>query len=172
MTPQPEGHMASYIGRRELLAAVGGATVAWPLAAAFALATGVSRPALAQDWPARPVRIVVPYAPGGSADTVARITADRLSRTWGQQVVIENKPGAGTNIAAAAVASSDPDGYTIFVGSSSLVTSRLLYRSLPYAPSDLAPVTLVCTFPLLLLVPNSSRVGSVATFNAFARDNE
>src|SRR5262249_7892905 len=100
------------------------------------------------------VRIVVPYAPGGSTDTVARVTADRLSRIWGQQVVIENKPGAGTNIAAAAVASSDPDGYTIFIGSSSLVTSRLLYRSLPYAPSDLAPVTLVATFPLLLLVPN------------------
>src|SRR5262249_11374674 len=80
-----------------------------------------------------------------------------LSRIWGQQVVIENKPGAGTNIAAAAVASSDPDGYTIFIGSSSLVTSRLLYRSLPYAPSDLAPVTLACTFPLLLLVRNIAR---------------
>jgi tripartite-type tricarboxylate transporter receptor subunit TctC len=102
----------------------------------------VSRPALARDWPTRPVRIVVPYAPGGSTDTVARITADQLSRIWGQQVVIENKPGAGTNIAAAAVASSDPYGYTIFIGSPSLVTSRLLYRSLPYAPSDLAPVTL------------------------------
>src|SRR5262244_4169601 len=156
MTPQPEGHMASYIGRRELLAAVGGATVAWPLAAAFALATAVSRPALAQDWPARPVRIVVPYAPGGSTDTVARIAADRLSRIWGEQVVIENKPGAGTNIGAAAVASSDPDGYTMFIGTSSLATSRLLYRSLPYAISDPAPVTLVCTFPLLILAPNSS----------------
>jgi len=132
----------------------------------------VSRSALAQHWPLRPVRIVVPYAPGGSTDTVARITADRLSRIWGQQVVIENKPGGGTNIAAAAVASSDPDGYTIFIGSSSLVTSRLLYRSLPYAPSDLAPVTLVCTFPLLLLVPNSSPARSVAEFIAFARDNK
>jgi tripartite-type tricarboxylate transporter receptor subunit TctC len=131
----------------------------------------MSRPALAQDWPTRPVRIVVPYAPGGSTDTVARITADRLSWIWGQQVVIENKPGAGTNIAAAAVASFDPDGYTIFIGSSSLVTSRLLYRSLPYAPSDLAPV-LVCTFPLLLLVPNSSPARSVAEFIAFARDNK
>jgi tripartite-type tricarboxylate transporter receptor subunit TctC len=85
-------------------------------------------------------------------------------------VVIENKPGAGTNMGAAAVASSDPDGYTIFLGTSSLATSRLLYRSLPYAISDLAPVTLVCTFPLLMVVPNSSPVKSVTEFIAFARE--
>ena len=163
--------MTIYIRRREFMATLGGAAT-WPLAAAFALAPAVSRPALAQGWPARPVRIVVPYAPGGSTDTVARITADRLSRIWGQQVVIENKPGAGTNIAAAAVASSDPDGYTIFIGSSSLVTSRLLYRSLPYAQGDLAPVTLVCTFPLLLLTPNSSPARSVSEFIGFAGSNK
>ena len=144
----------------------------YQLAAAFALAPAVSRPALAEGWPVHPVRIVVPYAPGGSTDTVARITADRMSRIWGQQVLIENKPGAGTNIGAAAVASSDPDGYTIFIGSSSLATSRLLYRSLPYALSDLAPATLVCTFPLLLLAPNSSPARSVAEFIAFARDKK
>ena len=163
--------MAIHIGRREFIATLGGAATC-PLAAAFAFAPAVSRPALAQGWPARPVRIVVPYAPGGSTDTVARITADRLSRIWGQQVLIENKPGAGTNIGAAAVASSDPDGYTIFIGTSSLATSRLLYRSLPYALSDLAPATLVCTFPLLLLTPNSSPARSVAEFIAFARDKK
>jgi len=86
--------------------------------------------------------------------------------------VIENKPGAGTNIGAAAVASSDPDGYTMFMGTSSLATSRLLYRSLPYAISDLAPVTLVCTFPLLMVAPNSSPAKSVAEFIAFARENK
>ena len=150
------------IGRRRLVS----------LAATFALAPAVSRVAFAQAWPSRPVRIVVPYAPGGSTDTVARITADRLSSIWAQQLVIENKPGAGTNIGAAAVASSDPDGYTMFIGSSSLATSRLLYHSLPYAISDLAPVTLVCTFPLLMLVPNSSPAKSIAAFVAFAREKK
>jgi tripartite-type tricarboxylate transporter receptor subunit TctC len=154
---------AIIIDRRRLVA----------LAATFGLAPAVSlRPTFAQAWPTRPVRVVVPYAPGGSTDTVARITADRLSRTWGQQVVIENKPGAGTNIGAAAVASSDPDGYTMFIGTSSLATSRLLYRSLSYAISDLAPVTLVCTFPLLMVVPNSSPAKSVAEFIAFAREKK
>jgi tripartite-type tricarboxylate transporter receptor subunit TctC len=118
------------------------------------------------------VHVVVPYAPGGSTDTVARIVADRLSSIWGQQLVIENRPGAGTNIGAAAVANSDPDGYTIFVGSSSLATSRLLYRSLPYAMSDLAPVTLLCTFPLLMVAPNSSPAKSIATFIALARETK
>jgi tripartite-type tricarboxylate transporter receptor subunit TctC len=118
------------------------------------------------------VHIVVPYAPGGSTDTVARITGDRLSTIWGRQAVIENKPGAGTNIGAAAVASADPDGYTMFIGSSSLATSRLLYRSLPYAISDLAPVALVCMFPLLMLVPNSSPAKSVSDFIAFAREKK
>ena len=153
---------AIIIDRRRLVA----------LAATFALAPTVSRPTFAQAWPSRPVRVVVPYAPGGSTDTVARIAADRLSRTWGQQVVIENKPGAGTNIGAAAVASSDPDRYTMFIGTSFLATSRLLYRSLPYAISDLAPVTLVCTFPLLMVVPNSSPAKSVAEFIAFAREKK
>ena len=143
------------------------------LATTFAIAPAVGRAAFAQAWPSRrPVRIVVPYAPGGSTDTVARITADRLSSIWAQQLVIENKPGAGTNIGAAAVASSDPDGYTMFIGSSSLATSRLLYHSLPYAISDLAPVTLVCTFPLLMLVPNSSPAKSIAAFISFAREKK
>jgi tripartite-type tricarboxylate transporter receptor subunit TctC len=142
------------------------------LAATVALIPIVGRRAFAQPWPSRPVHIVVPYAPGGSTDTVARITGDRLSTIWGQQAVIENKPGAGTNIGAAVVASSDADGYTMFLGTSSLATSRLLYRSLPYAISDLAPVTLVCTFPLLMVVPNSSPAKSVSDFIAFAREKK
>jgi tripartite-type tricarboxylate transporter receptor subunit TctC len=141
------------------------------LGATFVIAPAVTRPLFAQAWPTRPVRIVVPYAPGGSTDVVSRITADQLSRIWGQQVIIENKPGAGTNLAAEAVARSEPDGYTMFMGTSSLATSRHLYQSLRYALSDLAPVTLMCTFPLLVLAPNSSPAKSVAEFIAFARQN-
>ena len=150
------------INRRRLVA----------LAATSVLAPAVIRPAFAQAWPTRPVHVVVPYAPGGSTDVVTRVVAERLSRIWGQQVVIENKPGAGTNFGAEAVAKADPDGYTILMGSSALASSRNLYRSLHYAIADLAPVTLVCTFPLLMLVPNSSPAKSVAEFIAFARKNK
>jgi tripartite-type tricarboxylate transporter receptor subunit TctC len=141
------------------------------LAATSALAPAVIRPVFAQAWPTRPVYVVVPYAAGGSTDVVTRVIAERLSRIWGQQVVIENKPGAGTNFGAEVVAKSDPDGYTVLMGSSALASSRNLYRSLHYAISDLAPVTLVCTFPLLMLVPNSSPAKSIAEFIAFAREN-
>jgi tripartite-type tricarboxylate transporter receptor subunit TctC len=153
---------ASMIDRRHLVA----------LGASFALAPFASRLALAQAWPMRPVRVIVPYAPGGSTDVVTRITADRLSNIWNQQVVVENKPGAGTNLAAALVAGSDPDGYTVLTGTSALATTRLLYRSLPYALSDLAPVSMICSFPLLLLVPTSSPAKTVAEFIDFARKNK
>jgi tripartite-type tricarboxylate transporter receptor subunit TctC len=153
---------ATMINRRQLVA----------LAATSALASAVIRPVFAQAWPTRPAYVVVPYAPGGSTDVVARVTAERLSRIWGQQVIIENKPGAGTNFGAEVVAKSDPDGYTMLMGTSALATTRNLYRSLRYAITDLAPVTLVCTFPLLMLVPNSSPAKSVAEFIAFARENK
>jgi tripartite-type tricarboxylate transporter receptor subunit TctC len=103
---------------------------------------------------------------------VARVTAERLSRIWGQQVVIENRPGAGTNIGAETAAKSDPDGYTILMASTSLATTRHLYRSVPFAISDLAPVTMVAKYPLLMLVPNSSPAKSVGEFIAFARERK
>jgi tripartite-type tricarboxylate transporter receptor subunit TctC len=140
--------------------------------AAFALAPTFAWPVRAQAWPARPVYVVVPFAPGGSTDVVARIVAERLSMTWGQQVVVENKPGAGTNLGAEMVASSTPDGYTMLIGTTSLTTSRNLYPSLRYELSDLAPVTLLCTFPLLMLVANSSPAKSIPEFIAFARKNK
>jgi tripartite-type tricarboxylate transporter receptor subunit TctC len=150
------------IDRRRLMA----------LAASVPFAPLASRPAFAQAWPKRPVRIIVPYAPGGATDVVTRIVADWLSRAWGQQAVVENKPGAGTNLAAALVAGSDPDGYTIFTGTPSLATTRLLYRSLPYSLSDLAPVSTICTFPLLMLAPPSSPAKTIPEFVAFAKQNK
>ena len=149
------------IDRRRLMA----------LGAAFALAPAAIRSAFGEAWPKRAVRVIVPYAPGGSTDVVTRIVAEWLSRAWGEQAVVENKPGAGTNLAAALVAGSDPDGYVMLTGTSALATTRLLYRSLPYSLSDLAPVSMICTFPLLVLAPNSSPAKSIPEFIAFAKKN-
>jgi len=142
------------------------------LAAGCALAPIVNRPALAQAWPTRPVRVIVPYPAGGSTDVVTRITADRLTGVWNQQAVVENKPGASTNLAAAYVAHADPDGYTVLTGTSALAITRLLFRSIPYQLSELAPVSMICSFPLLLLVPTSSPAKSVKEFIAFAKQNK
>jgi len=109
----------------------------------------------AADWqPTRPIHIVVPFAPGGQPDVVARALADPLSKALGQPVVVENRPGAGGNIAADAVARSAPDGYTLLMGTNGpLAVSPALYGSLTYDPlKDLAPVTLVGTSPNLIAV--------------------
>src|SRR5256886_4703486 len=96
------------------------------------------------DWPNRVVRIVVPVAAGGPTDTVARVLAEQLAKIWGQQVVVENKGGAGTNLGNEMVARSDPDGYTVLFATASLAVNRSLYRALGYdALVDLAPVSLV-----------------------------
>jgi len=140
--------------------------------AAAVLASTLAVPALADKWPTRPVHLVVPFPPGGSTDVVSRIVADRLSQMWGEQVVVDNKPGAGTNLAAEMVARSEPDGYTIFMGTTSLTTSRFVYRELHYELSDLAPVSLVCTFPLLVMAPPNSPVKTIAELVAFARERK
>jgi len=109
--------------------------------------------------------MVVPLAAGGPTDTNARIVAEQLSKIWNQQVVIENKGGAGTNIGNAYVAHSDPDGYTLLYGTSSLASNGALYRSLDYSPiADLAPISLVAKFPFFMFVPNSSSAKSVKEF--------
>jgi len=107
------------------------------------------------DWqPTRAIRIVVPFAPGGQPDIVARALAEPLSKALGQPVVVENRPGAGGNIAAEAVAKSAPDGHTLLMGTNGpLAVSPAIYRNLPYDPlKDLAPVTLVGTSPNLIAV--------------------
>jgi tripartite-type tricarboxylate transporter receptor subunit TctC len=123
-----------------------------------------------QAWPGRFVRLLVPLAPGGPTDLVARLLAEPLSKAWGQQVVIENKPGAGGNLAAEAVARSDPDGYTVLFATSSLAVNRTLYRSLGYDPiADFAPIAHLTSFPFFMFVPNSSPAKSVRELIALAK---
>jgi tripartite-type tricarboxylate transporter receptor subunit TctC len=124
------------------------------------------------DWPVKSVRVVVPFTPGGSTDTTARLVGNRLQEVWGQSVVIENRPGAGGNIAADMVAHSDPDGYTIFIVGPGQATNKFLYPSLSYDPiGDFAPVTLLITQPNLMCVPNSSPAKSVREFIAYCNEN-
>jgi len=115
----------------------------------------------------------VPIAAGGPTDTNARLLADQLSNILGQQVVVDNKPGAGTNIGAAFVAHSDPDGYTLLFGTSSLAANTALYRSLDYNPeNDFAPVSLFAKFPFFVFVPNSSPARTIKEFIAYAKERE
>jgi len=142
-------------------------------AAAVAAPSIIVSRALGADWPVRPVRVVVPFTPGGSTDMTARLVGNRLQEVWGQSVVVENKPGAGGNIAADMVAHSDPDGYTIFIVGPGLATNQFLYPSLSYDPvGDFAPVTRLITQPNLMCVPNSSPVKSVKEFIAYCNENK
>ena len=141
-------------------------------ASVAALELGAVRAAQAQAWPARFVRLIVPIAPGGPTDLIARLIADPLSKTWAQQIVIENRPGAGGNLAAEMVARSEPDGYTVLFATSSLAVNRSLYRSLGYDPiTDFAPVTQLTRFPLFMFVPNSSSAKSARELIALAKAN-
>jgi tripartite-type tricarboxylate transporter receptor subunit TctC len=129
--------------------------------------------AQAGDYPNHPVHLIVPLAPGGPTDTVARVLAELLSKRWGQQVVVENKAGGGTNIGNAYVAHADPDGYTVLYGTSSLAVNDTLYRSLDYNPNtDLAPVSMVAKFPFFMFVPNSSPAKTVAEFIAYVKAHQ
>jgi len=132
----------------------------------------LARTARADSWPSRAVHLVVPIAAGGPTDTNARLVADKLSKIFGQQVVVDNKGGAGTNIGNEFVARSDPDGYTLLYGTSSLSSIGALYRTLSYSPTkDLAPVALLSKFPFFMFVPNSSPAKTVAEFIAYAKAN-
>jgi tripartite-type tricarboxylate transporter receptor subunit TctC len=140
-------------------------------AAALLAAILMAVPASA-DWvPTRALKIVVPFAPGGQPDLVTRALADPLAKALGQAVVIENRPGAGGNIAAEAVAKSAPDGHTLLMGTNGpLAVSPALYRNLAYDPlADLAPVTLVGTSPNLIAVNPSLAVSSLRELVARAK---
>ena len=127
--------------------------------------------AIAQNWPAKPVRLIVPYPPGGSADILARAIGQKLAEGMGQQVIIDNRPGAGTAIGAEATAKAAPDGYTIMLGTvSSHAINPALTPGLKYDPvKDFAPVSLVASIPFALIVHPSLPAHSVKELIALAK---
>jgi len=127
--------------------------------------------AYGQSYPTKPVRFIVGTAPGGSTDTIARIVAQELSKTWGQNVVVDNRPGAGATIAADLVGKSQPDGYTLFVGGfGPIAMAGSLYPKLPYDPAnDFAHVTLMVSFPNVVVVSDSSAISSLKDLIAQAK---
>ena len=139
------------------------------LSALTMLALGAAS-AAAQTYPAKPVRFVVPFAPGGQVDAVARSVGQRLAEGWKQPVLVENRPGAGGTIASEAVARSPADGYTYLVSSVSLAAAPSMYRNLPYDPvRDLVPVTQVVNSVSVLLVDARTPVPTLKEFVALAR---
>jgi tripartite-type tricarboxylate transporter receptor subunit TctC len=142
------------------------------LVAGAAVLPALPRLAFAQAWPSRYLRLVVPFAAGGGGDAIARPLANRLSEVWGQQVVIENRGGAGGNVGAQMVAQSPPDGYTILLGGGmNLATNPALYPTAYNPAVDLAPVSMVTVIPNLMMVPNSSPARTVAEFIDHAKKN-
>ena len=141
----------------------------------IALAAGLwqgAAPALAQAYPTRPVRILVPFGPGGVADLTARAVGQKLGESLGQPVVVENRPGAGGIAAGEAVAKAEPDGHTLLLMSNGTAVSAGLFRSLPFDPlRDFAPVSLLASFDIAILVAAESRWRSLADLLAHARAN-
>jgi len=152
---------ANRLPRRQFLRLAG-------VAAAF---PALSRVASAQAYPSRPVRLIVPLPAGGAADIVARLISKRLERL-GQPVIVENKPGAGTNIGVQAVVGAPPDGHTLLLVGTASAISATLYEKLPFDfVRDIAPVAGLVRFPLVMEVPRSVPATTVAEFIAYAKAN-
>jgi tripartite-type tricarboxylate transporter receptor subunit TctC len=146
-----------------------GLAAAWAFAAAFTLATAAS----AQDYPSRPVKIIVPFPAGGTADVMPRVVGDWLSRKWGQPVVIENKAGAAGNIGAELAYNAEPDGYTLLSAPPPpLVINQNLYPKLGFDAAKFVPISIMGIVPNALVVnPKKIAAGTVADFIAYAKAN-
>jgi tripartite-type tricarboxylate transporter receptor subunit TctC len=146
--------------------------IAFVAAAALALAVAPALPAYAQDYPNRPIKVIVPFSPGGAVDGPTRIVAQKLSERLGQQVVVENKPGAGATLGAGEVAKAAPDGYTLLLASQTNAISATMYRKLPFDPiEDFAPVMLIGEEPGVLVVHPSFPAKSLDEFIAYVKAN-
>ena len=140
------------------------------LAFAIAAAALWAGQAAAQGYPSRPVRVVVGFSPGGGVDISARLMAAKLSELLGQQFIVENKPGAGTNIAAGEVAKSAPDGYTLFMNSPAVVINTALYAHPPYQLSDFTGVSIFSATTNMLVVPASFQAKTVQELIRIAKE--
>jgi tripartite-type tricarboxylate transporter receptor subunit TctC len=140
----------------------------WIAAIAAVLATTpfLATPAWSQAWPTRPIKLVVPFPPGGLIDNMARLVAPRLAQELGQSIVIDNKPGAGGNLGAAEAARAAADGYTLLMASPPLTISPALYTKLPYKPEQIVPIGLLGRVPNVLVVNPASGIQSVADLTA------
>jgi len=142
------------------------------LALAAIMAAGALAPAIAQDYPNKPVRILVPYPPGGASDVTARILADKLSKRWGgKPVFVENKAGANGVIGTETIARADPDGYTLGLVASSHVANPALFKKLPFSLDEMTPVTMTAQVQLGLVVHPSLGVNSVKELIAHLKAN-
>jgi tripartite-type tricarboxylate transporter receptor subunit TctC len=140
-------------------------------AATFALTALAAGTLHAQDYPARPVRVVVPFSPGGAVDGPMRVIAQELSKRWGQQVIVENKPGAGATIGSELVARAPPDGYTLLLASQTNAISATLYTKLAYDPiEDFAPISLIGREPGVLVVHPALPVKTFQEFVAYVKE--
>lgn len=146
-----------------------GAALAWPYGQAQAQA---ATQAAAQAWPIKPVKIIVPYPPGGFTDVTARLMAQKLQERFGQPFIVDNKPGANSVIGVDALAKSPADGYTLAVVIAAYAANTSLYPKLPYDPAkDIAAVSLIGLSPLVAAVSNDAPFKSAAELVAFARSN-
>jgi tripartite-type tricarboxylate transporter receptor subunit TctC len=141
--------------------------------ALFVSLAAASLAAMAQAWPSKPVKVIVPFAAGGTTDVVSRLLGQRLGEVWGTSVVVEDRAGAGGNIGADAAAHSPADGYTLFMTSGSIVTAnQYMYKSLTYdAARDLVPITGVATGPQVVVVNPASPFKDLREFIAYAKAN-
>jgi tripartite-type tricarboxylate transporter receptor subunit TctC len=140
---------------------------------AFLLATAVAPSARADDYPTRPVTLIVPYTPGGSTEILSRIVAQNLEQRLGKPVIVENKPGAGTVIGTTAVAQSAPDGYTLLMATvTPMAINVAVHKSLPYDPAaDFVPLGMVASSPFFLIVNPELPVNTVKELVAYAKAN-
>lgn len=137
---------------------------------ALAMAMALCASAQADDYPSKPIKIIVPYPGGQASDTITRLVSERLGKALGQPVVVDNRPGAGGNIGTDAGAKAPPDGYTLTIATAALPISKHVYRKLPFDPAkDFVPITLMTITPLVLVTRTSLPVKDVADLVALAK---